>query len=88
MNRGFMNRVRALESCFIPPDPWILTVEYADCHTAQMSAREYMEVKKERLHDVHVTDRLITGNLKELDSWLETVRFVASQASEEAVTAI
>ena len=88
MNRGILNRVKALESRFIPPDPWILTVEYTDGHTAQMSASEYMKIKMERLYDVHVTDRLITGNLMELESWLTTVRFVASQASEEAVTAI
>lgn len=83
MNRGLLNRVRALESRFVPPDPWILTVEYADGHTAQMSASEYKAVKAERLQDVHVTDRIITGNVAELESWLATVRFVAESMKDQ-----
>lgn len=78
--RELLNRIRALETKFVPPDPWVLTVEYEAGRVEQMSAREYMGLKA-GLQGVHVIDMTITGNLKELDCWLQTVRDAAEKAT-------
>ena len=80
MKRELLNRVKALEERFIPPEPWKITVEYSDGRIAEMSASEYRKVKEQQPQKVHVIDRVITGNLRELDSWLAMVKFIASQA--------
>ncbi len=80
MKRELLNRVKALEVRFIPPEPWRITAQFADGHTEIMSASEYRKVKEQQPQKVHVIDRVITGNLRELDSWLAMVKFIASQA--------
>ena len=76
--RDLLRRVSRLERAMVPPEPWRITAQYADGHTEIMTAREYRKVKETCLHDVHVIDRTISGNLDELDDWLQMVRFVAS----------
>lgn len=78
MKRELMNRVKALEARFIPPEPWTITVEYSDGRIAEMSASEYRKVKEQQPQKVHVIDRVITGNLRELDNWLAMVKSIAS----------
>ena len=34
-------------------------------------------------YDVHVVDRVVSGNLAELDDWLRTVAFVASHVAHD-----
>ena len=80
MKRELLNRVKALEVRFIPPEPWRITAQFADGHTEIMSASEYRKTKELQPQKVHVIDRVITGNLRELDSWLAMVKFIASQA--------
>ena len=80
MKRELLNRVKALEVRFIPPEPWRITAQFADGHTEIMSASEYRKVKELQPQKVHVIDRVITGNLRELDSWLAMVKFIASRA--------
>ena len=80
MKRELLNRVKALEVRFIPPEPWRITAQFADGHTEIMTASEYRKVKELQPQKVHVIDRVITGNLRELDSWLAMVKFIASQA--------
>lgn len=80
MKRELLNRVKALEERFIPPEPWKITVEYSDGRIAEMSASEYRKVKEQQPQKVHVIDRGITGNLRELDNWLAMVKFLASQS--------
>ena len=80
MKRELLNRVKALEVRFIPPEPWRITAQFADGHTEIMSASEYRKVKEQQPQKVHVIDRVITGNLRELDNWLAMVKVVASQA--------
>ena len=76
--RDLMRRVSRLERALVPPEPWRITIEYADGSVGVVSAREYRKIKEKYLHDVHVIDRTISGNLDELDDWLQMVRFVAS----------
>lgn len=73
-----LRRVSRLERALVPPEPWRITIEYADGSVGVVSAREYRKIKEKYLHDVHVIDRTISGNLDELDDWLQMVRFVAS----------
>lgn len=80
MKRELLNRVKALEVRFVPPEPWRITAQFADGHTEIMTASEYRKVKELQPQKVHVIDRVITGNLRELDSWLAMVKFIASQA--------
>lgn len=81
--RDLLRRVSRLERAMVPPEPWRITAQYADVHTEIMTAREYRKVKETCLHDVHVIDRTISGNLDELDDWLQMVRFVASMTVYE-----
>ena len=81
--RDLMRRVSRLEKAMIPPAPWRITAQFADGHTEIMTAREYRKAKEVYLHDIHVVDRTISGNLDELDDWLQMVRFVASMAVYE-----
>ena len=76
--KDLLRRVSRLERALVPPEPWRITIEYADGSVGVVSAREYRKIKEKYLHDVHVTDRTISGNLDELDDWLQMVRFVAS----------
>lgn len=76
--RDLLRRVSRLERVMVPPEPWRITAQYADGHTEIMTAREYRKAKEASLHDIHVIDRTISGNLDELDDWLQMVRFVAS----------
>ena len=78
--RDLMRRVSRLEKAMIPPEPWRITAQFADGHTEIMTASEYRKVKELQPQKVHVIDRVITGNLRELDSWLAMVKFIASQA--------
>ena len=80
MKRELLNRVKALEARFVPPEPWRITAQFADGHTEIMTASEYRTVKELQPQKVRVIDRAITGNLRELDSWLAMVKFIASQA--------
>ena len=80
MKRELLNRVKALEVRFIPPEPWRITAQFADGHTEIMSASEYRKTKELQPQKVRVIDRAITGNLRELDNWLAMVKVVASQA--------
>ena len=83
MKKEILSRVKALEIKFVPPDPWILTIEYADGRTAKMTASEYRILKAEKRDEVHVIDRVITGNVKELDNWLQTVREMAESMEDQ-----
>lgn len=76
--KDLLRRVSRLERALVPPEPWRITIEYADGSVGVVSAREYRKIKEKYLHDVHVIDRTISGNLDELDDWLQMVRFVAS----------
>ena len=78
--RDLMRRVSRLEKAMIPPEPWRITAQFADGHTEIMSASEYRKTKELQPQKVHVIDRVITGNLRELDNWLAMVKVVASQA--------
>ena len=75
--KDLLRRVSRLERALVPPEPWRITIEYADGSVGVVSAREYRKIKEKYLHDVHVIDRTISGNLDELDDWLQMVRFVA-----------
>lgn len=81
--KTIIKRVERLEKAVIPPEPWRITVEYTDGHTETMTARRFREVKEKHVHDVHVVDRVVSGNLAELDDWLRTVAFVASQVAHD-----
>ena len=81
--KTILKRVERLEKAVIPPEPWRITVAYTDGHTETMTAREYRKAKEVYLHDVHVVDRVVSGNLAELDDWLRTVAFVASQVAHD-----
>ena len=81
--KTILKRVERLEKAVIPPEPWRITVEYTDGHTETMTAREYRKAKEKYLHDVHVVDRVVSGNLAELDDWLRTVAFVASHVAHD-----
>ena len=76
--KDLLRRVSRLERALVPPEPWRINIEYADGSVGVVSAREYRKIKEKYLHDVHVIDRTISGNLDELDDWLQMVRFVAS----------
>lgn len=76
--KDLLRRVSRLERALVPPEPWRITIEYADGSVGVVSAREYRKIKEKYLHDVHVIDRTISGNLDELDDWLQMVSFVAS----------
>ena len=78
-----LRRVSRLEKAMIPPEPWRITAQFADGHTEIMTAREYRKAKEVYLHDVHVVDRVVSGNLAELDDWLRTVAFVASHVAHD-----
>ena len=81
--KTILKRVERLEKAVIPPEPWRITVEYTDGHTETMTARRFREVKEKHVHDVHVVDRVVSGNLAELDDWLRTVAFVASHVAHD-----
>lgn len=82
--KTILKRVERLEKAVIPPEPWRITVEYTtDGHTETMTAKRFREVKEVYLHDVHVVDRVVSGNLAELDDWLRTVAFVASHVAHD-----
>lgn len=81
--RELLRRVSRLERAMVPPEPWRITAQYADGHTEIMTAREYRKAKEASLHDIHVIDRTISGNLDELDDWLQMVSFVASMTVYE-----
>ena len=82
--KTILKRVERLEKAVIPPEPWRITVEYTtDGHTETMTAKRFREVKEKYLHDVHVVDRVVSGNLAELDDWLRTVAFVASHVAHD-----
>ena len=82
--KTILKRVERLEKAVIPPEPWRITVEYTtDGHTETMTAKRLREVKEKYLHDVHVVDRVVSGNLAELDDWLRTVAFVASHVAHD-----
>ena len=82
--KTILKRVERLEKAVIPPEPWRITVEYTtDGHTETMTAKRFREVKEKYLHDVHGVDRVVSGNLAELDDWLRTVAFVASHVAHD-----
>lgn len=81
--KNIIKRVERLEKAMIPPEPWRITAEYADGHTEILTARQFREAKEKYIHDVHVIDRVVSGNLAELDDWLRTVAFVASQVAHD-----
>ena len=81
--KDLLRRVSRLERALVPPEPWRITIEYADGSVGVVSAREYRKIKEKYLHDVHVIDRTISGNLDELDDWLQMVSFVASMTVYE-----
>lgn len=81
--RDLMRRVSRLEKVMIPPEPWQITAQFADGHNEIMTAREYRKAKEVYLHDIHVVDRVVSGNFDELDDWLRTVAFVASHVAHD-----
>lgn len=81
--KNIIKRVERLEKAIIPPEPWRITAEYADGHTEILTARQFRETKEKYIHDVHVIDRVVSGNLAELDDWLRTVAFVASHVAHD-----
>ncbi len=81
--KNIIKRVERLEKAMIPPEPWRITAEYADGHTEILTARQFREAKEKYIHDVHVIDRVVSGNLAELDDWLRTVAFVASHVAHD-----
>ena len=81
--KNIITRVERLEKAMIPPEPWRITAEYADGHTEILTARQFREAKEKYIHDVHVIDRVVSGNLAELDDWLRTVAFVASHVAHD-----
>ena len=81
--KNIIKRVERLEKAMIPPEPWRITAEYADGHTEILTARQFREAKEKYIHDVHVIDRAVSGNLAELDDWLRTVAFVASHVAHD-----
>ena len=88
MKTILLKRVERLEKAVIPPEPWRIKVEFADGHTETMTAKRFREVKEKYLHDVHVIDRVVSGNLAELDDWLRTVSFMASHVLDGPYTPI
>lgn len=81
--KNIIKRVERLEKAMIPPEPWRITAEFADGHTEILTARQFREAKEKYIHDVHVIDRVVSGNLAELDDWLRTVAFVASHVAHD-----
>ena len=88
MKTILLKRVERLEKAVIPPEPWRITAEYADGHTEILTARQFREAKEKYIHDIHVVDRVVSGNLTELDNWLATVNFMAFHALDEPFTPI
>lgn len=88
MKTILLKRVERLEKAMIPPEPWRITAEYADGHTEILTARQFREAKEKYIHDVHVIDRVVSGNLAELDDWLRTVSFMASHVLDGPYTPI
>ena len=86
--KTIIKRVERLEKAVIPPEPWRITAEYADGHTEILTARQFREAKEKYIHDVHVIDRVVSGNLAELDDWLRTVSFMASHVLDGPYTPI
>lgn len=88
MKTILLKRVERLEKAVIPPEPWRITAEFADGHTEILTARQFREAKEKYIHDVHVIDRVVSGNLAELDDWLRTVSFMASHVFDGPYTPI
>lgn len=80
------HRLSELEKKIVPPDPWTITAEYiADGHTETLTAREYLKLKEKDPAAVRIVDRHITGNLKELDAYLETAVVMAKYTAENDI---
>lgn len=80
-------RLSALEKILVPPDNWEITAEYiSDGHTAKMSARAYLRLKEQDPAAVRIVDRHITGNLKELDAYLEAAVVMAEYVQNNDVS--
>ena len=88
MKTILLKRVERLEKAVIPPEPWRITAQFADGHIETMTAKRFREVKEKYIHDVHVIDRVVSGNLAELDDWLRTVSFMASHVLDGPYTPI
>ena len=79
-------RLSALEKILVPPDNWEITAEFSDGHTSKMSAREFLKLKKQDPAAVRIVDRHITGNLKELDAYLEAAVVMAEYVQNNDVS--
>ena len=79
-------RLSALEKILVPPDNWEITAEYKDGHTETMSACEYLRLKEKDPAAVRIVDRHITGNLKELDAYLEAAVLMAEYVQNNDIS--
>lgn len=78
-------RLTSLELRLLPPEPWIITACYSDGREIHVDAETYKRIKLNDPKNIFVTDRRLTGSLKELSAWLDMIYELAALETDEVM---
>lgn len=79
------NRIARLEKLMLPAPEWEITAEFSDGHIENMSAKRFCELKRNDPSGIHIVDRVITSNTKELSVYLQAVKATALYVDENHI---